>query len=104
VPIEKIVSRYVRSMANLSAAISLADRVYAYDNSVDDVEARLCARTEDGAVRKIYGELPDWVTGSSDNMIVQLVQSNQVSNSVWMQLPGGAVSVSVSGAALPERV
>jgi predicted ABC-type ATPase len=30
VPIEKIVSRYVRSMGNLSAAIHLADRVYVY--------------------------------------------------------------------------
>lgn len=61
VPIEKIVSRYARSMANLSAAILLADRVYVYDNSVDDVEARLCARTQDGEVRKIYGALPSWV-------------------------------------------
>lgn len=45
VPIEKIVSRYERSMANLSAAIALADRVYVYDNSVDGVEATLCARS-----------------------------------------------------------
>ena len=61
VPIEKIVSRYVRSMANLSSAIKLADRVYIYDNSVDDVEARLCARTQGGQLRKIYGPLPSWV-------------------------------------------
>ena len=61
VPIEKIVSRYVRSMANLASAISLADRIYLYDNSIDDVEARLCARTQDGQLRKIYGLLPLWV-------------------------------------------
>ncbi len=61
VPIEKILSRYVRSMANLSAAIRLSDRVYMYDNSVDDAEARLCARTQDGLLRKIYGPLPEWV-------------------------------------------
>lgn len=61
VPIEKIVTRYVRSMANLSAAIRLSDRVYVYDNSIDDTEARLCARTVDGRLRKIYGELPTWV-------------------------------------------
>lgn len=61
VPIEKIVTRYVRAMANLSAAIALADRVYVYDNSVDDTEARLCARTADGLLRKIYGDLPSWV-------------------------------------------
>lgn len=61
VPIEKIVSRYARSMANLSGSIALADRVYVYDNSIEDVEARLCARTVDGALRKVYGELPAWV-------------------------------------------
>lgn len=61
VPIEKVVSRYARAMANLSAAIRLADRVYLYDNSVDDTEARLCARTQDAVLRKIYGPLPDWV-------------------------------------------
>lgn len=61
VPIEKIVSRYGKSMANLSAAIFLANRVYIYDNSVDGVDARLCARTEDGKLRKVYGPLPAWV-------------------------------------------
>jgi predicted ABC-type ATPase len=60
-PIEKIVSRYSKSMANLSAAIELADRAYLYDNSVDDAEARLCVRLQDGLVRKIYCTLPEWV-------------------------------------------
>lgn len=61
VPIEKIVSRYERSMANLGAVLRLADRVYVYDNSVDDAEARLCARAMDGSLRKIYRTLPNWV-------------------------------------------
>lgn len=61
VPIEKIVSRYVRSTANLLAAVEIADRVYVYDNSVDGSEARLCARTQDGLVRKVYGLLPGWM-------------------------------------------
>lgn len=61
VPIEKIVSRYHRSMANLAAAIRIADRVYLYDNSIDGVEARLCARTENGTLRKVYGPLPSWL-------------------------------------------
>ncbi len=61
VPIEKIVSRYVGAMANLSPLISLSDRVYIYDNSVDNADARLCARTETGQLRKVYGELPGWV-------------------------------------------
>lgn len=65
VPIEKIVSRYVRSTANLSSAIRLADRVYVYDNSVDGVEAQLCFRTQDGLLRKIYGAMPQWVADAA---------------------------------------
>lgn len=68
VPIEKIVSRHTRSMANLTAAFMLADRVYVYDNSIDDVEARLCARTQDGLLRKIYRALPTWVEQSLDGL------------------------------------
>lgn len=66
VPIEKIVGRYVRSTANLSAAIRLADRVYVFDNSVDDADARLCARTQEGRLRKIYGPLPAWISSAID--------------------------------------
>jgi predicted ABC-type ATPase len=61
VPIEKIVTRYTRSMANLEGAIQVADRAYVYDNSVDGVGARLCLRTHEGLSRKVYGELPEWV-------------------------------------------
>lgn len=61
VPIRKIIDRYERSIANLAPLIALADRVYVYDNSIDDVEARLCARTRDGLLAKIYGPLPEWV-------------------------------------------
>ncbi len=64
VPIDKIVSRYARSLANLPIAARIADRAYVYDNSVENVEARLCARTEEGLVRKIYGESPEWVAAA----------------------------------------
>jgi predicted ABC-type ATPase len=61
VPIEKILARHVRAVANLGAVIAVADRVYVYDNSLDAVEARLCARTQDGLLRKVYGTLPQWI-------------------------------------------
>ncbi|MER2561213.1 MAG: hypothetical protein ABTQ32_10855 [Myxococcaceae bacterium] len=32
-----------------------------YDNSEQDEDARLCARTESGQLRKVYGSLPTWV-------------------------------------------
>lgn len=62
VPIEKIISRYGRAMANLSAALPLVHRAYIYDNSIDNTEARLCARTFEGQLRKVYGPLPEWVS------------------------------------------
>lgn len=68
VPIDKIVHRYTRSMANLSAAIELADRTYVFDNSIDDVEARLCVRTNDALLRKIYGDLPRWVSSAVERL------------------------------------
>jgi predicted ABC-type ATPase len=68
VPIEKIVSRFTRSMANLSAAIRLSDRVYVYDNSVENVEARLCFRTQDAQLRKVYCDLPEWVADSAQGL------------------------------------
>jgi predicted ABC-type ATPase len=61
VPIEKILSRHVRAIGNLAPTIALADRVYIYDNSVESVEARLCARTQDGLLRKIYDVPPQWI-------------------------------------------
>jgi predicted ABC-type ATPase len=68
VPIEKIVARYGRSVANLSAAVRIADRVYIYDNSIDGVEARSCARTQDGTLRRIYVEPPTWVANAIQSL------------------------------------
>ena len=65
VPIDKIVGRYVRSTANLAPAFRIADRVYVYDNSVDGTEARLCVRTQDGLLRKVYGPLPEWIADAT---------------------------------------
>ena len=67
-PIEKIVKRYERSLANLPLAIDLAHRVYVFDNSVDGVEARLCARIQDGQLRKVYGPLPAWVSAATEGL------------------------------------
>jgi predicted ABC-type ATPase len=65
VPIEKIIVRYGRSLANLPTAIRIADRVYVYDNSEEGADARLCLRTQGGAIRKVYGPLPEWVDGAT---------------------------------------
>jgi predicted ABC-type ATPase len=61
VPIEKIISRYSKSIANFDAALTFVDRAYLYDNSVDGHEAKLCARVHEGALRKVYENTPAWV-------------------------------------------
>jgi predicted ABC-type ATPase len=69
VPIEKIIRRYPRAMANLPRAIEIVDRVYIYDNSVDGVEAQLYARTANGKLRRSYSDDPPaWVAGVIDQL------------------------------------
>jgi predicted ABC-type ATPase len=69
VPIDKIVTRWERSMINLPLGIGLANRAYVYDNSVDGQEAVLVARTEDGRLRKVYGLVPAWVSAAIEPLV-----------------------------------
>jgi predicted ABC-type ATPase len=57
VPITKIISRYNRSIANSAIAMSIVDRAYGYDNSVDDRNPKILFRTKDGLVFKTYVDL-----------------------------------------------
>ena len=62
VPISKTISRYYSSLENISRAIKIADRVYLYDNSVENAAPKLILRTSDGIIAKQYtNDLPDWV-------------------------------------------
>lgn len=61
VPISKIISRYYKSLANAAEAISLFDRAYIYDNSVEDTLPQLLYRTKEGQLFKQYiKEIPAW--------------------------------------------
>lgn len=63
VPITKIISRYDKSIANCIALAPYVDRLYVYDNSIEDTEARLLFRLSDGALTKRYVDaLPQWAT------------------------------------------
>lgn len=62
VPIEKIISRYERSLALLPVGLALAHRGYLFDNSANDQDATLCVRTVDGELRKVYAPMPDWIS------------------------------------------
>ena len=61
VPIPKIISRYDKSIANCIALAPYVDRLYVYDNSIEDAEAQLLFRLTDGEVAKCYvTNLPNW--------------------------------------------
>ena len=62
VPIDKIVSRYRKAIWNIDTVSGFADRVYFYDNSVEDEEAQLLFRTVSGKLYKEYiAAMPQWV-------------------------------------------
>lgn len=62
VPISKVISRYYSSLKNISKAMEIADRVYLYDNSIENKEPCLILRTADGKIAKRYTDhIPDWV-------------------------------------------
>jgi predicted ABC-type ATPase len=60
VPIPKIISRYDRSIENCSILASLVDRLYVYDNSVDDAFPELLFRAGDGRLIRQYTAIRDW--------------------------------------------
>ena len=61
VPITKIISRYHKSILNCKRIALFADRVYVYDNSVDNTEARLLFRLTEGQLFKRYtDDIPLW--------------------------------------------
>lgn len=63
VPIPKIISRYIKSIANCAEIASVVDRLYVYDNSIDDVKAIPLFRLRNGELGKQYvNEIPEWAS------------------------------------------
>lgn len=61
VPIAKIVSRYYKSIENCKVIAPVLDRLYVYDNSVENEDARLLFRLTNGALAKMYvTDVPEW--------------------------------------------
>jgi len=60
VPIPKIISRYYKSIANCSLLVPIVDRLYVYDNSVDNAFPKLLFRANNGLLIKQYADLNDW--------------------------------------------
>lgn len=61
VPIEKIISRYSKSIVNCAVVARFVDRTYVYDNSVDGQKASRLFRTVEGKIHKVYqGNINLW--------------------------------------------
>ncbi|MCD8211053.1 MAG: AAA family ATPase [Prevotella sp.] len=61
VPIEKIISRFSKSIINCGMVSKIVDRTYVYDNSSEDSEATILFRLSDGKLVKQYvKEVPKW--------------------------------------------
>lgn len=61
VPITKIISRYNKSVANCCIVSEFVDRTYIYDNSIEDVDAKLLFRLNNGKLVKKYVDyIPRW--------------------------------------------
>ena len=61
VPIPKIINRYFRSISQCALIAPWVDRLYIYDNSIDDAEALLVLRASNGHIIKTYGSIPAWI-------------------------------------------
>jgi predicted ABC-type ATPase len=68
VPIRKIISRYYKSNANCALLATVVNRLYVYDNSIDNVFPELLFRANEGTLIKQYVPLHDWA-----NIIYQTV-------------------------------
>ena len=60
VPIAKIIARYFKSVANCAEVAVDVDRLYVYDNSVDDAPPRLLFRAANGRAVRAYADVPPW--------------------------------------------
>ena len=69
VPIQKIITRYLKAITNVTKVASFADRAYFYDNSIDNQEARILFRTSDGKLVKQYTDsMPVWAEMIKDKL------------------------------------
>ncbi len=60
VPISKIIARYGKSISNFVSCARFVDRAYVYDNSEENIFPVLLFRTQNGKIKKIYQQLPEW--------------------------------------------
>ncbi len=62
VPIRKILDRWARSISNCARVATRVDRLYLYDNSLEDRPALLLLRASEGSVVRRYGCARPWMS------------------------------------------
>ena len=60
VPIQKIISRYYKSVANCILLSKIVNRLYVYDNSIENEQTELLFRANDGKLVKQYSPMHEW--------------------------------------------
>jgi predicted ABC-type ATPase len=60
VPISKIIDRYYKSIINCKTIATLVDRMYIYDNSINNEDAKLLFRSKNGKIEKKYSTINVW--------------------------------------------
>lgn len=60
VPITKIISRYSKSISNCGIVATIVDRLYVYDNSIENKSPTLLFRAENGKIKKAYLKINNW--------------------------------------------
>jgi predicted ABC-type ATPase len=73
VPITKIIDRYYRSISYCVKAVSVADRAYFYDNSIDNADPVQLFRTVNGEIVKYYTEFTE-LNGWAEDISEQFVK------------------------------
>jgi len=63
VPDEKLFARFPRTLANLRAAIPVADEAFVFDNSSADTPYRIVAVYAQGRLVSRHPPLPNWTEG-----------------------------------------
>ena len=66
VPFQKIISRYYKSIINCELLVPIVDRLYVYDNSIEDKNPTLLFRVSDGMLIKQYDVVRDWALNIFD--------------------------------------
>jgi len=69
VPIQKIISRYYKSIANCVLLSKNVDRLYVYDNSIENGLTELLFRANEGKLVKQYAPIHQWAKLIYENII-----------------------------------